>query len=92
MEMRSGTVNLPDEDFDTGRATAPGEYSLADETSAELLDKLANGSFTNILPELTANVLFTQPPARSPWVKEATRAMGEDTTGTRSVEKHCRRE
>jgi hypothetical protein len=35
-----GRLDLPNTDFDTGKRSAHGEYSLADETYAELLDRL----------------------------------------------------
>ena len=35
-----GRLDLPNTDFDTGKPSAHGEYSLADETYAELLDRL----------------------------------------------------
>lgn len=38
---RANRLSLPNTDFDTGRPTARGEYPLADETYAELVDKLA---------------------------------------------------
>lgn len=34
--FRAGRLHLPDLDFDTGKPIVPGEYSLADETLAEL--------------------------------------------------------
>jgi hypothetical protein len=48
---------LPDTDFDTGHATVPGEYALADATYAQLLDKLAQHNFDRVTPELRSNIL-----------------------------------
>jgi hypothetical protein len=39
-DSRDGRVTLTNTDFDTGRVETWGQYSLADETYAELLDKL----------------------------------------------------
>jgi hypothetical protein len=44
-------------DLDTGQATAPAEYALADKTYARLLKMLAQGSYNNVSPALRANVL-----------------------------------
>jgi len=39
---RNGRLNLANLNLDTGKATARGEYTLADETYDELMDKLAD--------------------------------------------------
>ena len=44
-------------DFDTGRPTRPGEYSLADKTYAQLLDDLAKHNFDQASTELRQNIL-----------------------------------
>lgn len=56
-EARAGRVDLSNKDFDTGRDTHPGEYKLADETYAELVDKLEDKDFKTVTPDLRANVL-----------------------------------
>src|SRR6185295_10230990 len=56
-EARAGHPILKNTDFDTGNPTEAGEYKLADETYAKLLDKLAEQKFTGITPELRTNVL-----------------------------------
>src|SRR5262249_7407163 len=38
-QQRSGQLQLPNRDFDTGHPTAPGEYRLADDTFGELAQK-----------------------------------------------------
>jgi Zinc dependent phospholipase C len=53
----SGKLDLPNTDFDTGRAVQAGEYKLADETYAKLLEKLAKHRFENASPELRGNIL-----------------------------------
>lgn len=49
--------HLENEDFDTGKPTAIGEYHLTDETYAQLLDKLAKSHFNQTQPQLRDNVL-----------------------------------
>ena len=44
-------------DFDTGRPTSSGEYSLADQTYAKLLKELAKQDFKTVTPKLRANLL-----------------------------------
>jgi len=40
LAQREGTLQLPNDNFDTGEKTEPGTYRLTDESYAELLDKL----------------------------------------------------
>src|SRR6202166_1565706 len=51
-EEKAGELKLADMDFDTGRPTRAGEYSLADKTYAHLLDDLAKHNFDQASPEL----------------------------------------
>ena len=51
---RQGTLRLPNENFDIGAPTVPGEYRLADKAYATLVDKLHDKP---IAPELRANIL-----------------------------------
>lgn len=55
--LENGTLKLPDLDFDTGKPARFGEYSLADQTYAKLLDKIAARKNEPIAPELRANIL-----------------------------------
>jgi hypothetical protein len=55
--LRAGHLSLPNTDFDTGQATARGEYSLADETYGELLDKLAHREFADMPASLSTNIV-----------------------------------
>jgi len=48
---------LVNSDFDTGKLTRSGEYTLADETYARLLDKLADSNFSNTSADLRKNIL-----------------------------------
>jgi len=56
-EQRVGQLKLADMDFDTGRETRAGEYSLADQTYAHLLDDLAKRNFDQASPQLRQNIL-----------------------------------
>src|SRR5579863_2920200 len=56
-EQRDGHLRLANLDFDTGRETRVGEYSLADKTYARLLDDLAKHNFDQTSPELRENIL-----------------------------------
>jgi len=56
-EVRTDSLVLPDCDLDTGKATAPGEYSLTDDTYAQLLGQLSERKFAGTSPELRANIL-----------------------------------
>ncbi len=56
-EQKAGQLIIADLDFDTGRATRAGEYSLADKTYARLLDDLAKRDFDQAPAELRQNIL-----------------------------------
>ena len=79
--LAAHSLHLENRDFDTGRETLAGEYSLTDQTYAQLLDKLADEHFAQVTPELQANLLAfyrdPKPPAfaaKSPakWTKTLT--------------------
>src|SRR5436190_759527 len=55
--ISASRLRLPNEDFDTGRRTARGEYSLADATYDELLDKLEHRGFARVPAPLAANLI-----------------------------------
>jgi hypothetical protein len=44
-------------DFDTGRETKAGEYSLADKTYAHLLNDISKDDFSQVTADLRADVL-----------------------------------
>ena len=56
-QIRSDSLALPNDDFDTGKQTAAAEYSLTDDTYAKLLAQLAERKFALTSPELRANIL-----------------------------------
>ena len=56
-EARANTLVLPNCDLDSGELTKAEEYSLADESYASLLAKLAIGKFNQTSPQLRDNIL-----------------------------------
>lgn len=50
--VRAGHAELPNDNFDLGEATGPGEYRLNDDTHAQLLDRLAEQKFVGTSAEL----------------------------------------
>jgi hypothetical protein len=51
-----GRLDLPNTDFDTGKSSAHGEYALADDTYAELLDRLQKHGFDGVPAALRRNI------------------------------------
>src|SRR5260370_29356472 len=68
-ELRTGReLDLENLDADTGAATRPGEYGLADKTYSKLLRQLSKDHFACVTPELRENILvFYSDPAASQW-------------------------
>jgi len=56
-QVRAGSLELVNCDFDSGKETKAAEYTLTDETYAKLLGQLAQRKFDITSPELRANVL-----------------------------------
>jgi hypothetical protein len=56
-EVRNGTLQLANCDFDTGKETKPGEYALTDDSYAKLLGQLTARKFDLTSPELRADIL-----------------------------------
>lgn len=56
-EVRTGSLQLPNCDFDTGKDTRAAEYSLTDDAYAKLLVKLSERKFDLTTAELRANIL-----------------------------------
>jgi zinc dependent phospholipase C len=52
-----GAGRLVNDNFDTGTVTKPGEYPLADQTYADLLDHQAKDHFASTSPELRDTIL-----------------------------------
>ncbi len=56
VEANENSIQLPNENFDTGRPTRLGEYHLADETYAKLLEHF-DGHLNDVSDAMRANVL-----------------------------------
>ena len=56
-QIRSGSLELANSDFDTGKPTKAAEYSLTDDTYAKLLGQLADKKFNLTTTDLRDNVL-----------------------------------
>lgn len=56
-EVRKKDLHLPNTDFDTGKMTHAGEYSLTDNAYASLLDRLARDNFQQLTTPLQQNIL-----------------------------------
>lgn len=50
-------IQIANIDFDTGKATAPGEYGLADQTYSQLVINLQNEKFFELTQPLKQNIL-----------------------------------
>ncbi len=63
--LREERLNLPNDNFDVGENTGPGQYRLNDEAHAELLDKLAENKFAGATSDVKAELLnfFAEPDA-----------------------------
>ena len=56
-ELRTDSLQLANVDFDTGKKTKTGEYTLTDDSYAKLLAKLSDRTFDRTSPELRQNIL-----------------------------------
>jgi Zinc dependent phospholipase C len=56
-QVRSGSLELANSDFDTGKPTKAAEYSLTDDTYAKLLGQLTDKKFNLTSTDLRDNVL-----------------------------------
>ena len=56
-QVGNGNLNFPNANCDTGRPTIPGEYKLADETYAQLLEALLKRGLEDVPPGLRSNIL-----------------------------------
>jgi zinc dependent phospholipase C len=56
-KVAAGNIDIRNADFDTGSPARHGEYALADETYAELLEKLTKRNFAGVTPALRRDVL-----------------------------------
>jgi hypothetical protein len=56
-QVRAGSLELANCDFDTGKETSAAEYSLTDDTYAKLLGQLSDHKFNLTSAELRENIL-----------------------------------
>jgi len=56
-QVRSGSLSFTDINLDTGEATRPGDYQLADKIYVSLVDRLAEKHFDSTPPGLRTNIL-----------------------------------
>jgi hypothetical protein len=56
-EVEAGQPDVPNDNFDTGTVTGPGQYWMNDDTQARLLDALAKENFSGASPEVRAELL-----------------------------------
>jgi len=56
-QVRAGSLELTNSDFDTGKETKAAEYSLTDESYAKLLGRLEERKFALTSPDLRDNIL-----------------------------------
>jgi hypothetical protein len=77
-EVGTDSLQLTNCDLDDGRVTQEGEYPLADDTYAKLLQQLSARKFEGTSPELRANILdfYSNPSA----------AIGSSSIGTGKTE------
>ncbi len=64
-DVRSGHLDLPNDNFDVGQATPPGEYAMNDDAYARLLDQLTRIKFAGVSLELRDDILhfYAEPDA-----------------------------
>jgi hypothetical protein len=79
-QVGEGTLQLTNNDCDTGHATRLGEYALSDATYARLVEKLFKRGFVKVKPEVRESLLafYDSPPppmrtrkARKAWHRTA---------------------
>jgi len=73
---------IPEFDFDTGAPTAEGEYKLADQTYAQLVEHLASDKNAQLSPTLLADINHFY---ANPQAKDAIRAKPEEWTKLQSA-------
>jgi hypothetical protein len=56
-QTRSGTPDIPNDNFDTGDVTPPGVYFMNDDVHAKLMEELAKQNFAGVTPDLRAELL-----------------------------------
>jgi len=72
-EQRNGNVKLPNDNFDVGADTGPGQYKMNDGAHAELMSRLANQKFAGVSPELLAELKSFYSDPNLPYVNKKDR-------------------
>lgn len=70
-QQGSGQLHLVNLDFDTGKNAQAGEYKLADETYAQLLDELSKRNLDQVNPDLRQNILSFYATFKAPMATKA---------------------
>ena len=65
-EVHPGSLELPNDDLDSGNPTAAGEYTLADDSYAQLLSQLAEKKFDATTVLLQKNILTFYANSKTP--------------------------
>lgn len=65
-QLKTGEPILPNRDFDTGKKTQPGEYSLTDQAYVMLVNRLAKDKFSSVSPALREDLMHFFEGAREP--------------------------
>ena len=76
-----GELRFANTDCDTGQKTAPGEYTLADDTYARLLDQLSRKGFKTVSPDLRLNILSYYDQSEVPYETKRQRKLWLRTLG-----------
>jgi hypothetical protein len=76
-QVRSGRVAFPNRDLDSGKPAKSAEYSLADETYADLLDQLTDDHFKMTSADLRKDILAFYSAGLSPAVSRKDKAREE---------------
>ncbi len=67
LDQERGELTLPNDNFDVGAATGPGQYKLNDETHARLLEELAKQDFVGASPELCRHLMAFFSQSQAPY-------------------------
>jgi hypothetical protein len=69
-DLKDRKFEVANANFDTGRPSRFGDYSLADETYGELLERLSDQKFQGTPVALTRNIVSFYGDGPGPWVKD----------------------
>ena len=72
-DQRNGSVKLPNDNFDVGADTGPGQYKMNDSAHAELMGRLADQKFASASPELLAELRHFYSDPSAPYMNKKDR-------------------